>query len=66
MSINRRVFVKSGALALVALGLPPAFVTRSLLAQTTRARKKTIVAIFHRAARSLCPPPRDRRAARST
>jgi uncharacterized protein (DUF1501 family) len=50
MSINRRVFVKSGALALVALGLPPAFVTRSLLAQTTRARKKTIVAIFQRGA----------------
>jgi uncharacterized protein (DUF1501 family) len=50
MSINRRVFVKSGALALVALGLPPAFLTRSLLAQTTRARKKTIVAIFQRGA----------------
>ena len=49
--INRRVFVKSGALALLALGLPPAFVTRSLLAETrVAARKKTLVCIFQRGA----------------
>jgi uncharacterized protein (DUF1501 family) len=50
MSINRRVFMKGGAMALLALGLPPAFLTRSLLAQSSRARKKTIVAIFQRGA----------------
>jgi uncharacterized protein (DUF1501 family) len=50
MTINRRVFMKSGAMAFVALGLPPSFLTRSLLAETPRARKKTIVAIFQRGA----------------
>jgi uncharacterized protein (DUF1501 family) len=50
MIINRRVFMKGGAMALLALGLPPAFLTRSLFAQATRARKKTIVAIFQRGA----------------
>src|SRR5688572_5975743 len=50
MSINRRVFVKSGAMALVAMGLPPTFLTRSLLAETKRAGKKTVIAIFQRGA----------------
>ncbi|HET6231767.1 MAG TPA: DUF1501 domain-containing protein [Longimicrobiaceae bacterium] len=49
--INRRVFVKSGAMALLAMGLPPAFVTRSLLADTrAAARKKTLICIFQRGA----------------
>ncbi len=49
--INRRAFVRSGGLALLALGLPPEFVTRSLLAQTRgAARKKTLICIFQRGA----------------
>jgi uncharacterized protein (DUF1501 family) len=51
MAINRRVFLKSGAMALLAMGLPPEFVTRSLLAETRgAARKKTLVCIFQRGA----------------
>lgn len=50
--INRRVFVKQGAMALVAMGLPPRWVTRSLLAQTgsAAARRKTLICIFQRGA----------------
>lgn len=48
-SIGRRVFVRHGALALLALGLPPEFLTRSLHART-RARKKTVICIFQRGA----------------
>ena len=49
--MERRVFVKSGALALLALGLPPEFITRSLLAETRgAARKKTLICIFQRGA----------------
>ncbi|HET9984870.1 MAG TPA: DUF1501 domain-containing protein [Longimicrobiales bacterium] len=49
--INRRVFLKSGGLALLALGAPPEFVTRALLAETRgAARKKTLVCIFQRGA----------------
>jgi uncharacterized protein (DUF1501 family) len=48
--VNRRVFMKHGALALLALGLPPEFLTRSLFAETRRARRKTIVCIFQRGA----------------
>jgi uncharacterized protein (DUF1501 family) len=49
--INRRVFLKSGAMALLAMGMPPEFVTRSLLAETRgAARKKTLVCIFQRGA----------------
>jgi uncharacterized protein (DUF1501 family) len=51
MIMQRRVFVKHGALALLALGLPPEFLTRSLLAQNTAgARKKTLICIFQRGA----------------
>lgn len=51
MSISRRVFMKQGALALLALGVGPEFVRRSLLAQTTgAARRKTLVVIFQRGA----------------
>lgn len=49
--INRRVFLKGGAMALLSMGLPPEFVTRSLLAETRgAARKKTLVCIFQRGA----------------
>ena len=49
--VNRRVFIKSGALALLALGLPPEFMRRSLLAETAAAsRKKTLICIFQRGA----------------
>jgi uncharacterized protein (DUF1501 family) len=51
MIMDRRVFVKSGALALLALGLPPEFLQRSLLASTTDgARKKTLICVFQRGA----------------
>jgi uncharacterized protein (DUF1501 family) len=49
--ISRRAFVRSGSLALLALGMPPEFLTRSLLAKTTgAARKKTLICIFQRGA----------------
>ncbi len=47
--MQRRVFVKHGALALLALGLPPEFLTRSLFAQSG-AKKKTLICIFQRGA----------------
>ena len=52
--VNRRVFVKAGGLALVALGLDPIFLTRASYA-TTRGLgpadgKKTLVCIFQRGA----------------
>ena len=49
--MERRAFVRQGALALLALGLPPDFLTRSLLAQNTAsAKKKTLICIFQRGA----------------
>ncbi len=49
--MERRAFVRHGALALLALGLPPDFLTRSLLAQNTAsAKKKTLICIFQRGA----------------
>src|SRR5919107_5898361 len=50
--MQRRVFVKSGALALVTLGLSPSFLRRSVFAQDlTRARKgKVLVCLFQRGA----------------
>ncbi|HYJ81099.1 MAG TPA: DUF1501 domain-containing protein [Longimicrobiaceae bacterium] len=49
--INRRVFVKGGALALLAMGVPPEFLARALLAETrAAARKKTLICIFQRGA----------------
>lgn len=51
MSINRRVFVRQGALALLALGFTPEFLTRSLLAAAPgKGRKKTLICIFQRGA----------------
>jgi uncharacterized protein (DUF1501 family) len=50
-SISRRVFVRQGGLSLLALGLPPEFVTRSLLAKPRgAAKKKTLICIFQRGA----------------
>ena len=49
--MQRRAFVRHGTLALLALGLPPDFLTRSLLAQSARAaKKKTLICIFQRGA----------------
>lgn len=49
--INRRAFVRSGALALLALGMPPEFLHRALLAKTAAsARKKTLICVFQRGA----------------
>src|SRR5687768_15419339 len=49
--MDRRLFVRSGALGLLALGLPPEFIRRSLLAQTTALeKKKTLICIFQRGA----------------
>jgi uncharacterized protein (DUF1501 family) len=49
--ITRRIFMRCGALALVALGLPPDFVTRSLLGGLRgAARKRTLICIFQRGA----------------
>ena len=49
--VNRRIFLKQGAVGLVALGLPPRFLARTLLAEThTSGRQKTVVFIFQRGA----------------
>jgi len=49
--INRRVFIREGALALVALGLPPEFVARPLLARIADLkRQKILVCVFQRGA----------------
>ena len=49
--MERRAFVRSGTLALLALGFPPEFLTRSLLAETrAAAKKKTLICIFQRGA----------------
>lgn len=51
MGMHRRLFVRQGALALLALGLPPEYVTRWILRERGRpARKKTLVCIFQRGA----------------
>lgn len=62
-SISRRLFVRQGSLALLALGLPPEFLTRSLLFRPASAggahplaerggtaRRKTLICIFQRGA----------------
>jgi uncharacterized protein (DUF1501 family) len=46
----RRVFLRNGALALLALGAPPAFLTRSALANVPGGRRKVLVCIFQRGA----------------
>jgi len=49
--MNRRAFVRSGAFSLLAFGVLPEFLSRSLLAKTSAAaRKKTLICIFQRGA----------------
>lgn len=49
--IERRVFLKHGAVALLAMGIPPRFLARSLFAHTSgTGRQKTVVFIFQRGA----------------
>ena len=50
-NIERRIFVRQGALALLALGLPPDFLLQPLMAGTQGLdRKKTLICIFQRGA----------------
>src|SRR5580704_11155551 len=51
-SMDRRVFMKSGALALVTMGLSPSFLRRSVFAAgLPKAQKgKTLICIFQRGA----------------
>jgi uncharacterized protein (DUF1501 family) len=50
--MDRRVFVRSGALALVSLGLDPLFLTRAAFAnrQPPTANRKTLICVFQRGA----------------
>ncbi|HEU4786030.1 MAG TPA: hypothetical protein VFS57_01430, partial [Gemmatimonadaceae bacterium] len=48
--MNRRVFLKSGGMALVSLGFAPAFLARAAASTTTAGRRKVLVAIFQRGA----------------
>jgi hypothetical protein len=41
----RRVFLREGAMALLALGVPPAFLTRSVFAAVPGGRRKVLVCI---------------------
>jgi uncharacterized protein (DUF1501 family) len=52
MSLTRRVFMKSGAMAVVGASAVPSFLTRSVLAQATTAQLqgKKLVVIFQRGA----------------
>jgi len=46
--INRRIFMKDGALAVMGLSMVPGFVYRTALAAQPRLRKKTLVTVFQR------------------
>jgi uncharacterized protein (DUF1501 family) len=46
--MTRRVFLKSGGMAMISLGIAPSFLTRSIEAATTR--RKLLIAIFQRGA----------------
>jgi len=46
--MNRRVFLKNGSMAMLALGFAPGFVTNALAA--ARARRKVLVTVFQRGA----------------
>src|SRR5215510_10292375 len=50
MSISRRVFLKNGALAIVATTAVPGFLQRAALAAETAAGKKRLVVLFQRGA----------------
>src|ERR1700691_3904620 len=47
---SRRVFLKSGAFALVSLGFAPSFLARTALAAGATRRSKQLIAIFQRGA----------------
>ncbi len=50
-TIPRRMFLRQGALAFLAMGLPPAFLTRALFGQVRAAtRGKTLICVFQRGA----------------
>ncbi len=48
--IPRRMFIKEGGVALLVLGLPPAFVARTLFARTKTGGRKTLICVFQRGA----------------
>ena len=48
MATSRRVFIKSGAAAMLSLGFAPGFLTRA--AAAADARKRLLIAIFQRGA----------------
>ena len=50
--VNRRVFLKGGALSLVTLGLSPSFLRRTAMAMAVprAARGKTLIVLFQRGA----------------
>ena len=51
MTMGRRIFVKRGAMALIAMGLPPDILLRPLMAGTVGlSRKKTLICVFQRGA----------------
>src|ERR1700722_20833029 len=51
MSLNRRIFLKNSALAMVGVGAAPLWLQRTMYASETPAqRKKILVAIFQRGA----------------
>ena len=49
MSMNRRMFVRAGGLAMVSMGLDPIFLTRAAYARTNASRK-TLICVFQRGA----------------
>ena len=49
-AIERRVFVRGGAIALLALGIPPSFLARAAAARVSAGRRKTVVFVFQRGA----------------
>ena len=59
MTIERRMFLKQGGLALLSLGLPPHFLARTLFAESGAVRGRTLICIFQRGAvdgLSMAPP----------
>ena len=46
--INRRIFMKDGALAVMGMSMVPGFVYRTALTAQPRLRKKTLVTVFQR------------------
>ncbi len=48
--ITRRFFLKEGGVALLAVGLPPSFVARTLFARTGAGGRKTLICVFQRGA----------------